>query len=60
MARFFSLRAAAVISCVALPSLLGAAFAQDLPLYSNREHRFSVIFPSEPKVEGRPLHHASR
>ena len=55
MARFFSLRAAAVISCVALPSVLGAAFAQDSPLYSNREHRFSVIFPSEPKVRDVPF-----
>jgi hypothetical protein len=44
MTRLFSLRAAAVISCVALPVALGAAFAQDSPLYSNREHRFSSSF----------------
>jgi hypothetical protein len=35
---------------VALPGVLGAAFAQDSPLYSNRENRFSVIFPSVPKT----------
>jgi len=50
MTRFVSLRVAALISCVALPGALGAAFAQDSPLYSNPENRFSVIFPSAPKV----------
>lgn len=50
MTRFVSLRAAALMSCVALPGALGAAFAQDSPLYSNPENRFSVIFPSAPKV----------
>lgn len=55
MARFASLRVAALILGVALPGALGAAFAQDSPLYSNREHRFSVIFPSEPKVRDVPF-----
>jgi len=49
MTKFVSLRAAGLISCVALPSLLGAAFAQDSPLYSNPEHRFSVIFRVNPR-----------
>ena len=54
MARFNSLRAVAVVSCVALPSLLGAAFAQDLG-YVNREYRFSVIFPSTPQARDVPF-----
>ena len=49
MAKFVSLRVVGLIACVALPGALGAAFAQESPLYSNREHRFSVIFPSQPK-----------
>jgi hypothetical protein len=44
-----------LIACVAVPSLLGAAFAQDSPLYSNREFRFSIIFPDEPKVRDVPF-----
>ena len=55
MAKFTSLRVAAVISCVALPSLLGAAFAQDSPLYSNGEYRFSVIFPTAPNTRDVPF-----
>ena len=55
MAKFISLRAVALISCVALPGALGAAFAQDSPLYSNREFRFSIIFPSEPKMRDVPF-----
>lgn len=55
MTKLFSLRAVAVMSCVALPSVLGAAFAQDSPLFSNREHRFSVIFPSAPKTRDVPF-----
>jgi hypothetical protein len=55
MARFVSLRAAGVFACVAVPTLLGAAFAQDSPLYSNREYRFSAIFPSEPKMRDVPF-----
>jgi hypothetical protein len=51
----FSLRAAGLIACVAAPSLLGAAFAQDSPLYSNKEHRFSAIFPGEPKARDVPF-----
>jgi hypothetical protein len=54
MARFNSLRAVALISCVALPSLLGAAFAQDL-LYSNPEYRFSILFPSAPQARDVPF-----
>jgi hypothetical protein len=50
-----SLRMAGLISCVALPSLLGAAFAQDSPLYSNTEFRFSVIFPGAPKTRDIPF-----
>ncbi len=55
MARFVSSRAAALVSCVALTGALGAAFAQDSPLYSNKEHRFSVIFPSDPKMRDVPF-----
>jgi hypothetical protein len=55
MAIFVSLRAAGLIACVALPSLLGAAFAQDSPLFSNAEHRFSVIFPSQPQTRDVPF-----
>jgi hypothetical protein len=36
-------RASALLVAAALP-----AFAQDSPLYINREHRFAVIFPGEP------------
>ena len=54
MAKFVSLRAVALISCVALPGALGAAFAQDLG-YMNREYRFSVIFPSDPKTRDIPF-----
>ena len=55
MARFVSLRAVALMSCVALPSLLGAAFAQDSLLYSNPEHRFSILFPGAPKMRDVPF-----
>jgi hypothetical protein len=55
MPRRVSLRAAGLIGCVALPSLLGAAFAQDSPLFSNREYRFSIIFPDEPKMRDVPF-----
>jgi hypothetical protein len=54
MAKFNSLRTAALIACVALPGALGAAFAQDLG-YMNREYRFSVIFPSDPKTRDVPF-----
>lgn len=54
MSRFVSLREAGLIASVALPSLLGAAFAQDLG-YLNREYRFSAIFPNEPKMRDVPF-----
>jgi len=55
MAKLVSLRTAALISCMALPGALGAAFAQDSLLYSNREYRFSILFPSEPKLRDVPF-----
>jgi hypothetical protein len=55
MSRVSRFRAASLLACIALPAFLGVALAQDSPLYSNPEHRFSVIFPSEPKMREVPF-----